>query len=249
MRFSGARARSSIAVVSAHWETAGGPAVSLATQPETIHDFGGFPQALFDMRYPAPGAPAAAERAAALFEAAGIPVGRITEVVDGPGRLEQVVSMEPIADLGHLRFVDVVRSLGLRISELALKTAFQPLTDAIGGALQRAITGGIGGLAFAKGGVIQRGLPIPFADGGVIASPIAFPLAGNRVGIAGERGAEAILPLARGPDGRLGVRADGGGGLHVTFNVTSPDVDSFRRSETQLAALLARAVAQGQRNL
>jgi 4,5-DOPA dioxygenase extradiol len=67
---------SAIAVVSAHWETAGGPAVSLATQPATIHDFGGFPQALFDMRYPAPGAPAAAERAATLFEAAGIPVGR-----------------------------------------------------------------------------------------------------------------------------------------------------------------------------
>ena len=65
-----------IVVVSAHWETAGAPAVSLAAQPETIHDFGGFPQALFDMRYPATGAPEVAERAAALFEAAGIPVGR-----------------------------------------------------------------------------------------------------------------------------------------------------------------------------
>ena len=146
-------------------------------------------------------------------------------------------------------FGDVLRTLGLRLSELALKTAFKPLTDAIGGALDRAITGSIGGAAFARGGVIQRGLPVPFADGGVIASPIAFPLAGNRVGIAGERGAEAILPLSRGPDGRLGVRADGGGGMHVTFNVTTPDADSFRRSETQLAALLARAVAQGQRNL
>lgn len=65
-----------IALVSAHWETDGGPAVSLATHPETIHDFGGFPQALFELRYPAPGAPATAERAAALFEAAGIAVGR-----------------------------------------------------------------------------------------------------------------------------------------------------------------------------
>jgi len=64
-----------IAVVSAHWETRGAPAVSLATQPETIHDFDGFPQALFDMQYPAPGAPGVAERAAALFTAAGIPVG------------------------------------------------------------------------------------------------------------------------------------------------------------------------------
>lgn len=67
---------SAIAVVSAHWETSGAPAVSLAAQPATIHDFGGFPQALFDMRYPAPGAPAVAERAAALLAQAGIPVGR-----------------------------------------------------------------------------------------------------------------------------------------------------------------------------
>jgi phage-related minor tail protein len=142
-------------------------------------------------------------------------------------------------------FGDVLRSLALRLSELALKAAFKPLTDSIGGAL----AGLVGGAAFAQGGVIRRGLPVPFAEGGVIASPIAFPLAGNRVGLAGERGPEAILPLARGPDGRLGVHASSGGAISVTFNVSTPDVESFRRSETQLAALLARAVAQGQRNL
>ena len=38
-----------IVVFSAHWETGGAPAVSLAPQPATIHDFGGFPQALFDI--------------------------------------------------------------------------------------------------------------------------------------------------------------------------------------------------------
>jgi phage-related minor tail protein len=142
-------------------------------------------------------------------------------------------------------FGDVLRSLALKLSEIALKAAFKPLTDAIGGSLAGLVTGA----AFAKGGVIRQGMPVPFAGGGIIASPIAFPLAGNRLGIAGERGAEAILPLARGPDGRLGVRADGGGGIHVTFNVTTPDAESFRRSETQLAALLARAVSHGQRNL
>jgi len=142
-------------------------------------------------------------------------------------------------------FGDVLRSLALKLSEIALKAAFKPLTDAIGGSLERLVTGA----AFAKGGVIRAGLPVPFADGGVIASPIAFPLAGGRVGLAGEGGPEAILPLARGPDGRLGVRAEAGGGVNITFNVTTPDAESFRRSETQLAALLARAVAHGHRNL
>jgi phage-related minor tail protein len=142
-------------------------------------------------------------------------------------------------------FGDVLRSLALRLSEIALKAAFRPLTDAIGGSLAGLVTGA----AFAHGGVLRQGLPVPFAGGGVIASPIAFPLAGNRVGLAGERGPEAILPLARGADGRLGVRAEAGAGIVVTFNVSTPDIESFRRSETQLAALLARAVAHGQRNL
>lgn len=57
---------SAILCVSAHWETPG-PWLTGSAAPATIHDFGGFPQALFDVRYPAPGDPALARRAAELL--------------------------------------------------------------------------------------------------------------------------------------------------------------------------------------
>jgi 4,5-DOPA dioxygenase extradiol len=60
-----------ILMVSAHWETPM-PAVSTVAHPDTIHDFGGFPEALYRLRYPAPGAPGLAARAVELLAAAGI---------------------------------------------------------------------------------------------------------------------------------------------------------------------------------
>ncbi|ATQ67147.1 MULTISPECIES: phage tail tape measure protein [Methylosinus] len=88
-----------------------------------------------------------------------------------------------------------------------------------------------------------------FADGGVVASPTFFGADGS-AGLMGERGAEAIMPLARGADGQLGVKMQGEQTpLAVTVNIAAQDVDSFRRSEGQITAALARAVARGRRNL
>jgi 4,5-DOPA dioxygenase extradiol len=61
-----------VLVASAHWETEL-PMISTAAQPETIHDFGGFPEALYRIQYKAPGAPEVAQRAVALLRQAGLP--------------------------------------------------------------------------------------------------------------------------------------------------------------------------------
>ena len=62
---------SAILVVSAHWDTQT-PTISSTSQPETIHDFGGFPKQLYEIEYPANGAPAMANKAADLLKQAGI---------------------------------------------------------------------------------------------------------------------------------------------------------------------------------
>jgi 4,5-DOPA dioxygenase extradiol len=105
-----------IVVVSAHWETAGAPAVSLAGQPATIHDFGGFPQELFEMLYRAPGAPELAEHAAALFEAAGVTVGRSPNRGLDHGAWVPLSLMYPDADVPVMQ-ISLVRGASPAVHE------------------------------------------------------------------------------------------------------------------------------------
>ncbi|MEX5746161.1 dioxygenase [Massilia sp. X63] len=88
-----------VLAVSAHWETLGAPAVSLAPRPATIHDFGGFPRALFEIQYPAPGAPEVAERAASLLEQAGMAVQRAPDRGLDHGAWVPLRLMYPQADV------------------------------------------------------------------------------------------------------------------------------------------------------
>lgn len=126
----------------------------------------------------------------------------------------------------------VLRGLALRMSDIALSVGMKPLE----GLLSSGISSLLGGVT-------------PFAKGGVVSSPTYFG-SGGGLGLMGEAGAEAILPLRRGPDGALGVATDGGGGgSRIVFNVTTPDAASFRKSEGQIAAMLTRAVGRGQRSL
>ncbi|MDA8384070.1 MAG: class III extradiol ring-cleavage dioxygenase [Betaproteobacteria bacterium] len=90
---------SAILVVSAHWQTHGQAAVSLAPRPETIHDFHGFPDPLYDLAYPAPGAVDCAMEAARLLEAAGFGVTRNPSRGLDHGAWVPLALMYPGADL------------------------------------------------------------------------------------------------------------------------------------------------------
>jgi phage-related minor tail protein len=137
---------------------------------------------------------------------------------------------------------DVLRRIGLNLAGMALEQGLKPL-QSLAGSLFGGLLGGLGALPFAKGGVPGQAA---FASGGIVSAPSYLSL-GNRLGVMGEAGPEAILPLQRGPDGRLGVAAGGGGGVSVVFNVTTPDAASFRKSEAQVTGMLARAVSRGAR--
>jgi lambda family phage tail tape measure protein len=82
----------------------------------------------------------------------------------------------------------------------------------IAGGLSAGISGGIGSLlGSAHGNVFGPGGLVPFAAGGIVTRPTIFPFA-NGTGLMGEAGPEAIMPLRRDSQGRLGVAAEGAGG-------------------------------------
>lgn len=70
-----------------------------------------------------------------------------------------------------------------------------------------------GGLTYANGGAFFNGRPVEaFANGGIFDRPTAFGMSGGRLGVMGEAGPEAIMPLERGRDNKLGVRVHGDAG-------------------------------------
>ena len=142
---------------------------------------------------------------------------------------------------GGRKLSDVLRSLALSLAGTVLRSALSPLGNLVGGGLS-SILGNARGNAFSGGRVT------PFAQGGIVNSPTLFAMRGG-AGVMGEAGPEAVMPLARGSDGRLGVKAQGGRPVTVNMNISTPDVAGFQRSQTQVAAMMVRALERGQRNL
>lgn len=174
------------------------------------------------------------------------------ETLDGLAKkFGQSLSEALTTNLNAGRQLDgVLGTLATKLSSLALKAALSPVRKGIT-SLVKSLLGGSDSSessAFARGGVIAAGRVRPFASGGIVAAPTYFPMQGG-TGLMGEAGPEAILPLKRGSDGRLGVASAGERPVSVSITIASPDAESFRRSEAQVAASLARAVARGRRAL
>ena len=104
-----------------------------------------------------------------------------------------------------------------------------------GGLIGSLISGVVGLFGAANGAAFGPNGVMAFADGGVVSRPTAFPMRGGKTGVMGEAGEEAILPLKRNREGRLGVEADTGqseGGGKATVVVSlDPSLKSEMKSE------------------
>ncbi len=148
-----------------------------------------------------------------------------------------------------LKLSDALKSVAQTMIDTVYGIAMRPVQNAVGGFVANGINGLLSGMMpFERGGAFAQGRVMPFAKGGVVASPTPFAMRGG-TGLMGEAGPEAIMPLARGADGRLGVQTSGGGrAVTVVMNISTPDVQGFQRSQSQLAAQATRMLARGQRN-
>ncbi|MCE8512302.1 phage tail tape measure protein [Ruegeria pomeroyi] len=172
----------------------------------------------------------AAEAGSKAWDGAKTAIERTKELAKGladdiTGPLKEALKS---GELSWRSFAQAVSGIARNLANRLIDSAFKPIEDALfrafsgggtsgggGGGLFGWITKAIGGLfggGFARGGVFaQTGQVTAFARGGVLGGgivdrPTVFPFA-RGIGLMGEAGPEAILPLRRGPGGRLGVEA------------------------------------------
>ena len=167
-------------------------------------------------------------------------LGRIDELANSVSRSLTSAFRGALVHSVSLR--SVLSDIARNFADIALKAALKPFGE---------LTGSLVKSIFSATNPVLQGVT-PFARGGVVSSPRLFPLAGGAggagVGLMGEAGPEAILPLRRGPDGTLGVRAAGQGApITINFNVTTPDATSFRTAEAEISAMVLRAARRGTR--
>lgn len=150
--------------------------------------------------------------------------------------IDSAIEGESFADAMRNTFKNMASDILKELARVVLSNVFKSLIGTIGGSF----FGGGGSntgqyfpdsgfaISSAKGNVFDNGRLTAFAKGGVVDGPTAFPMAGG-TGLMGEAGPEAIMPLKRGADGKLGVS---GGGTIVQLidqrGTGAPDVEQTR---------------------
>ena len=160
----------------------------------------------------------------------------------------QLTDMVWAADMS---FKNILESFGRMITQMMIQKALvEPLLGAVFPAK-----------AVAQGAAFDQGRMLPYARGGIVDRPTIFPMAGG-AGLMGEKGPEAIMPLARTRSGDLGVKAEGGGRrddarsgdapIHLdnlNININAVDAASFaqlvRRNPQAIEATIANNLIRG----
>ncbi|MDE0983032.1 MAG: phage tail tape measure protein [Yoonia sp.] len=179
--------------------------------------------------------------------------GTLTETTRDLGNLERGFSggLRRAFDglvFDGLKLSDALSVVAKSMVDTAYSAAINPVMQHLGGLLASGVNGAVSSIMpFENGAPFSQGRVMPFAKGGVLDGPTTFSMRGG-TGLMGEAGPEAIMPLARGADGRLGVRSAGSGSVNVNMHISTPDVQGFQRSQGQIATQMARALGRSQRN-
>lgn len=154
--------------------------------------------------------------------------------------------------------VNALNKIANKLMEMAINNLWQaafPQGNMFGGGggLLGSLFGGFGGgstgtaIAYAQGGVFNSGNVVPFARGGVVNGPTIFPFA-KGVGLMGEAGAEAIMPLRRTANGDLGIIAANSNrpqNVNITVNVEGANGDQHIIDLVQQGVSMGMSQVQG----
>tara|TARA_B100001989_G_scaffold106753_1_gene74843 strand:- start:15260 stop:17533 length:2274 start_codon:yes stop_codon:yes gene_type:complete len=149
-----------------------------------------------------------------------------------------------LAVSGKASFGDLARSILQDLQRMIVKALFFKAIFGLFPGLQKFLGFEKGGVVekSAKGNVFAKNKIVPYASGGVIDKPVIFPMA-KGMGLAGEAGPEAILPLKRGKGGRLGVEASGGvGNIVVNVDASGSNVEGDEEQGRQLGLVISAAI-------
>lgn len=183
------------------------------------------------------------------------------KLAEAKKRVEAVASSLASETVGALKSIangtktasEAFRDMALNIIQqimdiLIWQPLIESLTRSISGAFTPAGAGGTGIaggfisslFGFQNGGAFSAGNVIPFARGGIVGSPTYFGMAGGRTGLMGEAGPEAIMPLKRGPGGKLGVEGGGNVTVNQTFQFAANGDESVKKIIAEAAPKIAK---------